>query len=62
MAGNGGGGVNACRPVCTGGWHGLEVKPPERPATMLQPVTFDDSPGEARTVRMVPVDESGDDW
>jgi hypothetical protein len=33
-----------------------------RPASMLQPVTFDDSPGEARTVRVVPVDESEDEW
>lgn len=50
-----------CREIMTG--RGLCQQPGEaRPETMLQPVTFDDSPGEARTVRMIPADGSEDEW
>jgi hypothetical protein len=33
-----------------------------RPASMPQPVTFDDDGDSARRVRFVPVDEAEDDW
>ena len=36
---------------------------PARPASMMQPVTFNDDPGGyARVVRLRPVDESEDVW
>ena len=49
--------------VCTGCGKACDAaRSDPRPAAMLQPVTFDDSPGGARPVRMVPVDEAEDDW
>lgn len=48
-----------CREIMTG-W-GLYQEGP-RPESMLQPVTFDDSPGDARPARMAPAGESEDDW
>ena len=47
---------------------GLYRREPEnlasyRPASMLQPVSFDDSTDHhLRVVRLQPVDEDGDDW